>query len=689
MLKIIRCSSFTLALFSPILIASPNKQFDMLLAMSLDELANVPVKSASKFEQTLEDIPASISLLTREDIRNYGHTTLVEVLRNMPGLFLEENTRDVFLGTRGSIGGGIQLLVNGIPQHPSQQKTLSAPEINRLNIPVAAIDRIEFIRGPMSVIYGNNAFFGVLNIITDQGAGQLTRVAAGDHRNGELFVRYGDSGDEYHYVLNMGISQEGSFSGDYDDMLGSDQNGFLTASHQQTMDGNMERTLGSVDFSGNWNELSVTARYQHYDAPVYLALPPIDHNDLDVDTWHASIEYDTSMNPQWNSRSLLIASSESYELDDIHIISPLLTGYQDQRSRRYEFEQNLVYSPSADKQLLLGYRFLYLDDIQHDNEIWLSNSLILDAKLDVKPYHQQELFVQWHQDLGEQLSLVAGARYTRLQDAIEYDWERDKAGTPTQRYVIDSNDPNLFNYRLAFLYQLNDDNQLKLMYGTATQEHQSQWVNRPEEIRTTELAHIFESEHWLLTQSVYYNEIDNLLRIIAQANPVDNTLFTDHRDDGQWTGYGYELQVEYRPHVNWRLIGSLNVQRSEDQLSTLDIGYSPTQLLKLKSDFRHHKNTYAVYAHYVGARKSDWRMQDTNGDGLADFPERLGDAADAYWNIGINWGYDLNENWHANLNISNLFDEEFRYPANDVNTLKRGLIGVGRVITLATELSLD
>ncbi len=60
-----------------------------------------------------------------------GAVIFEELLRNVPGFFILDNTEERFIGTRGTVGGGVQFLVNGISQLPSPQRGLRVPEIAR------------------------------------------------------------------------------------------------------------------------------------------------------------------------------------------------------------------------------------------------------------------------------------------------------------------------------------------------------------------------------------------------------------------------------------------------------------------------------------------------------------------------------------------------------------------------------
>ena len=108
------------------------------------------------------------------------------------------------------------------PQHPSLQKTLTGTEIARLDIPVESIDRVEVIRGPMSVIYGNNAFQGVINVVTNaiDENGSRASVSLGTHQSGRLFGRVGTVFEDGFVVLNAGGYQTGGLTGAYADMMG-------------------------------------------------------------------------------------------------------------------------------------------------------------------------------------------------------------------------------------------------------------------------------------------------------------------------------------------------------------------------------------------------------------------------------------------------------------------------------------
>ena len=149
-----------------------------LADLSLEELINVKIATvytASKFEQKSTEAPSSVTVITSEDIKQQGWRTLAELLQSVQGFQVSYDRNYAFLGTRGfnlgDFNSRILLLVNG--HRINNNRTDGAYIDTGFVLDMDLVDRVEIIRGPGSVLYGNNAFFGVINVITRQGA-QMT-----------------------------------------------------------------------------------------------------------------------------------------------------------------------------------------------------------------------------------------------------------------------------------------------------------------------------------------------------------------------------------------------------------------------------------------------------------------------------------------------------------------------------------
>ena len=578
-----------------------------LFSLSLAELLELNVRSASKIDTALQRIPASVTVLTRSDINNYGYQTLTEILRNLPGIYLEEDTEEIYFGTRGSIGGSVQFLVNGVPQNRSVQQGLTTVETNRMNIPIAAIDRIEFIRGPMSVVYGNNAFIGTLNVITNMEKDGIVQLAFGTNKNSELFLHNSSELAFGSYSLNVGASRQGSFSGDYKDMFGINQQALLTADTQPTMQDHMQRELKSIDFYGQLQGFSTSIRYQHSQYSFYPALPPTINgdNELDLNSTQIALAYEFKPAPTWRSHSIVMYGKDRYDIDKFYFLSTVLNGFQRQHSNHFEFEQNVEYLRSENNSLLMGYRYSAEKNVQNEAEVDINGSYIIDFNTQTRDVNSQDAFVQYNGRVGQRTNIVLGARYSRLPNGHLRTTIGDKTASYERSFTL-TEDRNQWNYRFALQYDLNVNNQLKFLFGTASQQPKNSRITDPESIHTMELVHVFASNRWLLQQSFYQNEIDNIVRRALMFDAT-TTMFVDVTvNDGEWDTLGYEVSGEYRINDSWRVAASGSWQTTDDLNSNLDVGYSPEQLVKLKTDYRLRRHTFALSTHYVSSRYADW-----------------------------------------------------------------------------------
>lgn len=141
--------------------------------MSLAQLMDVPVLAASKYLQAQTDVAAAVSVITREDIRAYGWRTLAEALASLPGIHISEDRQYTYVGTRGlglpeDYSARLLITLNGLrlnePVYDSQTAGREFP------VDLDLIERIEVIPGPGGAVYGQNALFGVVNLVTREGS---------------------------------------------------------------------------------------------------------------------------------------------------------------------------------------------------------------------------------------------------------------------------------------------------------------------------------------------------------------------------------------------------------------------------------------------------------------------------------------------------------------------------------------
>lgn len=143
-------------------------------AMSLEQLLEVSIVGASKYEQKQSDVAAAVSVITRSEIKAFGWRTIDQALASLPGVYSTYDRQYVYLGTRGfglpgDYNTRVLVTINGNRQNDPTYDTGAFGRQFPLDIDL--IERIEFIPGPGGAVYGQNAMFGVVNIVTREGAG--------------------------------------------------------------------------------------------------------------------------------------------------------------------------------------------------------------------------------------------------------------------------------------------------------------------------------------------------------------------------------------------------------------------------------------------------------------------------------------------------------------------------------------
>ncbi len=195
---------------------------EQLTQISLAALGNLKVTTVSKEPEEVWKTPAAIYVITQEDIRRSGATSIPEVLRLAPGVEVARIDSDHWsVGIRGfgnAFSKSVLVLIDG--------RSVYTPLFGGVywevqNLPLEDVDRIEVIRGPGGTIWGSNAVNGVINIITKKAKdthGALVSIGGGNVDQGTGEFRYGGgNGKGFDYrVYGMGFSRGPEFHLDHD-----------------------------------------------------------------------------------------------------------------------------------------------------------------------------------------------------------------------------------------------------------------------------------------------------------------------------------------------------------------------------------------------------------------------------------------------------------------------------------------
>lgn len=193
---LIPCLSLILGIASGAVLAAEPGAPD-LASMPLDQLLDMEVSGVSKFSSTLADTAAAVTVVGAAEIRALGCRTLADVLATVKGAMITTDRSYSYIGVRGFYAPGdyntrILLLIDGVRANDAlyDQAYLGS----EFPVDMALVERVEFIPGQASAVYGANALFGVVNVVTrrpEAGAPAVAEATLGSF--GERRLRLEDT----------------------------------------------------------------------------------------------------------------------------------------------------------------------------------------------------------------------------------------------------------------------------------------------------------------------------------------------------------------------------------------------------------------------------------------------------------------------------------------------------------------
>src|SRR6266581_1213819 len=541
-----------------------------LTTLSPEELMKVEVAtvySASKFEQKVTEAPASVSIVTADEIKKYGYRTLSDILRSLRSFNITYDRNYTFVGVRGFGRAGdynsrILLQVDG---HRLNDNVYSLALIGtEFPVDVDLIDRVEVVRGPGSSLYGNDAFFAVVNVITRRG---------GDLRGAELSGEAG-SFDTYKARATYGNlfknGMEALLSGSYYDSTG-DRLFFKEFDAPATNNGITDHT----DYDSFYNTLAKFSHAGFTLEGVYSSrtkgIPTASYgtdfneprNKTVDDWWFADLKYERSLGSR-----LAVTGRLFYDI--------------------YDYRGDYIYSGVVNKDL--GYGSWWGGEAKVAATLLDRHKLVVGAEYqdnlhqDQKNYNLDpyELFV----DDRRNSYLVAGY----IQDEITI--FRNLLLNAGVRYDYYSTFGSTVNTRLALIYTPIDGSVIKLLDGSAFRapnvyelylQSASTGMKgnpdlKPEKIKTYELIYeqyIGNSIRGTVTG--FYYDINDL--IIQVTDPADGLLVFRNLDDVKAEGAEAELEEKWDNGLTGKV--SYSFVHAENSATGQTLVNSPQHLVKL------------------------------------------------------------------------------------------------------------
>lgn len=206
--------------------ASANAGSPDLASLSIEELTQVEVTSAGRKDQKLSQVAAAVFVITADDIRRSGVSSVPELLRMVPGIQVAQIAANIWaVSSRGFNGRGASGMLVMVDGRSIYNSLFSGTFWDQNQVPLERIERIEVIRGPGATMWGANAIDGVISIVTKKAQdvkGTSISAEAGRTNLPDALLQFGDSaGRNIQYSLDTGfgdhpglLAQTGGGGGD-------------------------------------------------------------------------------------------------------------------------------------------------------------------------------------------------------------------------------------------------------------------------------------------------------------------------------------------------------------------------------------------------------------------------------------------------------------------------------------------
>jgi outer membrane receptor protein involved in Fe transport len=606
-----------------------DKELLELINLELEELTTVSV--ASKKEEKVSDAPGVITVVTAEEIKRYGARNLRDVLDRQTSMQIIGS--NLFPHNRANVRGvsfthtdnTVLILLNGRPIRDAGNNSTNTTFYN--SFPVDSLKQIEIIRGPGSVLYGTNAYAGVINLITKEAPSETaieTSFTYGSFETKKLNINGGGKwGDlEIFAALNA------------DNVGGDDFNNIIDEA------GNI-----STYKTGHSGAQAVfNARYKGFTLNALLSDTSQDHakstfnlpsSDLNIDRQFIDIGYQHYLTKDWS-----VSANFAYSYFENELRLNNARPFSSSDSDDYLLEISTQAKINNKLNLLAGGTY-------H----------LLDGKVTPGSYitHTFGSYFQFDYQLLDWLKVIGGGQYNKPEFS---------SGN--------------FSPRLSLIAQINNHWSAKFLYGEAFREPSpvEQFIViptlngnsslSPEMIETFDVQLSYQSKRAFFSATYFHSQQKDL---ISRTGVTPQTFI----NSGEVEYNGFELEGKYDLGHGFNFIGNMSYQTNDKSDGTENVTFSPDWMFKTGISYESNRGyQFSVFNSFFA--KSTLQNHQTT---TVNFNNSEPDGYNLLTaNLSMNVGKLLKTNTLSNTTFSlygdNLLDEDIFFPSinrRSVNSL--------------------
>lgn len=609
-------------------------------AQADDELLDSIVITATKTEADAQALPASVSVITAEDIERANVKSVEDILRYQTGFAVKDmgGMKATKVSMRGMSQNGVLVMVDGVSINNGY-----TGGANWSSVPVEMIERIEIVRGAGSALYGSNAMGGVVNIITKESTGGKMTVGFGsDHtRYGDIY--YGLKDDNLFFSVNYGKRTTDGYEDDITDTPTSKNTYGKRASERETFGMKLAYDIDDE------NKVIVSHQVTENSYGYYQSTYSPQNEGL-----RRAVATQLSWQGRYENGSALNVSLSQYDMDRYWTQSG--KNYTPNPVKSREAEANYSWFAGDNHHITVGAS--YKND-KGSSETWWPGNILKDRS--GGETENLGFFLQDDIRLSDATNLILGGRYDSWEFKNGYNMGGD----------IEDGDASRFSPKASLNYRANDVTSYYVSVGKA--------FNSPTLFNLSRLWPMGNTNNFLRPNADLKPETLTMYEVGAKINADDRTSATislfqnDVKNmidqcpygtggDLYWNNVGkarirgIEAEVTHRFSDAWSGFVSYTYNDSEvreydsdptlvgNQLTTV-----PEQEFKLGASYQKAKWTGNLLARYTSEIYEDI----SNSTAPADM-------ADAVFLVDMKIGYAFDDKQSVSLAIDNLLDREFQ-----------------------------
>lgn len=619
--------------------------------LSLEDLGAIEIPTvvgASKHEQKVTDAPSSVSLITRDEIQKFGYRNLSDVLRAVRDFYVTYDRTYSYVGVRGfnrpgDFGGRTLVLIDG---HRTNEPLFdSAFTSTDFLLDLDLIDRVEVVRGPGSVLYGNNAFFGIINIVTRKGAalnGVEVSTAAGSFDTYSGRVSYGKvfKNDLELLVSGSWYDSHGMRRLYVPDFNTPDQNNGIAQDNDKDK---AQRFFTSLRYHNISLEGGFVSRQK--DSPLapyetYFNDPrqhPIDQQGF------VSIRWEETTPSDWNISTRAYYDFYGLAVDYPSNVAtppalPSIVLNQERDSAQWAgIETQFA------KQLWEKHRLTFGAEFRHDFSLTIHSedlnppALVADVR---ETANRVGAFTEMESSIFTNLSITAGGRY---------DYYSTFGSALNPRVALIYNPWNKASWKFLFGEAYRAPNLWEADFRSSVQKGNPNL--KPETIRTYELVY----EQYLRTElrssvSVFLNQARDL--ILQDTDPGDGLLY--YRNESEAETKGASAELEYRSKKGFLARTSYSIQRTVQVGTGEELSNSPRHLAKANISIPIYEQKVFLSSEIQYSSR------------VLNRPAVLPSTTGSYWVMNTTlFSRNLLKNLEASASVYNVLNRKYSYPLGD------------------------